>query len=155
MRKERTMNNKGFTLIELLVAITIIAVLTVVGAVSYAPINKRSRDTRRKNDLQELRQQLEMFRTDMGFYPAVNTSGFATVNNLNTGNSNTGLVSTYTPAIVSDPSINAYYYYATGASGGNYYGYCVCGMLETLTSPSNSCTGVTLPAGCNYSLRNP
>ena len=142
--------HQGFTLIELLVAITIIAVLTVVGAVSYAPINKRSRDARRKNDIQEVRRALELYRTEVGYYPNANSGAWGLTTTLEAS-----LVPTYAPSLPADPGANAYRYIETGASGGNYYGYCVCGKLETLTTASNGCPGVTLPAECNYSLRNP
>lgn len=64
------MKNKGFTFVELLVVITIIAVIFAAGVVSYASIGLRSRDSRRKADLEAIRQSLEMCRTIAGEYPA-------------------------------------------------------------------------------------
>ncbi len=140
--------NNGFTLIEILVAATIIAVLSVVGAASYASINKRSRDAKRRSDLEQVRSALEMFRTDNGFYPAGSTTGFRLLTDLESA-----LVSTYMPSVPADPkSTSAYYYSPLGTAP--YYNYCICASLENL-SGSGTCTGVTLPAGCNYGLKNP
>ncbi len=143
---------------EVLVAVAIISLLTVIGVVSYSSINKRSRDAKRTSDLEQMRSALEMFRADNGSYPAVNTSGFATAANLNTGNPSTGLVSTYVPAIPKDPKDPTviYYFRATdyNATTGKYYGYCVCGNLESQTGSTSTCS-VALAAACNYGLKNP
>jgi general secretion pathway protein G len=60
----------GFTLIELLVVIAIIGVLVTVGTVSYQRASKLSRDTRRKTDLEQIRQALETYRSENGTYPS-------------------------------------------------------------------------------------
>jgi general secretion pathway protein G len=62
--------NKGFTFVELLVVITIIAVLTAVGMVSYQSTAKGSRDAKRKTDLENIRSALEICRLEDGEYPA-------------------------------------------------------------------------------------
>src|SRR5258706_9202936 len=61
--------NKGFTFIELLVVITIIGVIFASGIVTFSAITTKSRDTRRKADLEAMRQSLEMCRTLTGAYP--------------------------------------------------------------------------------------
>lgn len=63
-------NKKGFTLVELLVVMTIIMVITIVGMVNYGNANKKSRDAKRKSDLESVRVALEMYRQDNGNYPA-------------------------------------------------------------------------------------
>ena len=68
MKKIKKKN--AFTLIELIVSITIIAVLTIVGIVSYGPFNKKARDSRRKTDLEDIRMALELYRQGEGIYPA-------------------------------------------------------------------------------------
>lgn len=45
---------KGFTLIELLIVIAIIAILATIVVVSYAGAQKKSRDNKRKADLQSI-----------------------------------------------------------------------------------------------------
>ncbi len=149
-RKISKIKKGGFTLIEVLVATTIIAVLAAVAVSSYTSVNKRSRDSKRKSDVEQIRSALEMYRSDNGFYPPVDTTGFGNVSDLSGY-----LVSSYLPAIPSDPkSTQTYYYYALNQSGTNYYGYCLCGLLETQTTTTNTCS-VSLPAACNYGVKSP
>ena len=60
----------GFTFIELLVTVTIMAVMMAVAIVSYSSTNVRSRDTKRKADLETIRSALEICRSYTGSYPA-------------------------------------------------------------------------------------
>lgn len=60
----------GFTLIELLVVIAIIGILIAVGSVSYTRAVQLSRDSRRKTDLEQIRQALETYRSENATYPA-------------------------------------------------------------------------------------
>lgn len=143
---------QGFTLIEVLVAVTIVAVLTAAGVISYSSVNKRSRDAKRKSDIEQLRSALEMYRTDYSYYPKVNTVNFNNVSNLDPL-----LVSDYLPGIPTDPQVSGtvfYRYKATDPSGGQYYGYCLCAKLETLSANDSNCAD-TLPAACNYGIRHP
>lgn len=63
------MKKLGFTLIELLIVIAIIGILIAVGSISYLTASKQSRDTRRETDLEQIRQALETYRSEMGIYP--------------------------------------------------------------------------------------
>lgn len=60
----------GFTFIELLVAVTIIAILSVVGLVSFQAASRKARDAKRKADIEQIRSALEICRTETGSYPA-------------------------------------------------------------------------------------
>ncbi|MBU1326711.1 prepilin-type N-terminal cleavage/methylation domain-containing protein [Patescibacteria group bacterium] len=141
---------KGFTLIELLVVVTIITVLVTIGIVAYSSINKRSRDAKRKSDLEQVRSALEMFRSDFGYYPDTGLGNWTLTSDLSTV-----LVATYMPAIPGDPSTGTYKYKPTAKSGTSYYGYCICGNLET-GGGTNLCSSVTtLPIDCNYGLKSP
>ncbi len=61
----------GFTLIELIVSVTIIAVLTVIGVISFSGTNEKARDSRRITDLESIRMALELYRQGTGgTYPA-------------------------------------------------------------------------------------
>ena len=68
--KHEKLIDKGFTFVELLVVITIIGIIFASGIVSYTSISQRSRDTRRKSDIEAIRQSLEMCRSLSGVYPA-------------------------------------------------------------------------------------
>lgn len=140
---------KGFTLLEVLVSATIIAVLTAMGVVSYSSVNKRSRDVKRKADLEQIRSALEMYRADNGEYPDTGAGAMTNASNLSTP-----LVSTYTPAIPGDPSTGAYYYQAV-ATAGVYSTYCLCANLETITAGTQSTCTVALHASCDYGLKSP
>ncbi|HXK37932.1 MAG TPA: prepilin-type N-terminal cleavage/methylation domain-containing protein [Candidatus Paceibacterota bacterium] len=65
------MNNgrRGFTLIELLVVIAIIALLSSVVLASLATSRAKSRDAKRRSDLDQIRIALEMYYDAKGKYP--------------------------------------------------------------------------------------
>jgi prepilin-type N-terminal cleavage/methylation domain-containing protein len=131
-------NNKGFTLIELIVSITIIAVLTVAGVISYSGASKKARDSRRMADLEKIRIALELYRQGTGTsYPASTSS----------------LETTYLQQRPVDPKTSAQYQYSN--SGYTYY---LCANVEDVGSTSavvTSCNG--LPAGYAgyYKVTNP
>jgi prepilin-type N-terminal cleavage/methylation domain-containing protein len=60
--------NKGFTLIELIVVIAIIGVLGSVVMSSLNSARAKSRDARRKIDLQQIRTAINMYYNDHGNY---------------------------------------------------------------------------------------
>ncbi len=143
------MKHKGFTLIEVLVAVTIIAILISIGVVSYGSVNKRSRDAKRKGDVEQLRSALEMYRADTGYYPNAGSGSWADASGLTTT-----LVATYLPVIPSDPkTTQTYRYQATNLSGGNYYGYCMSALLES-ENPNDTCTPDTTNSH-TYGVKSP
>jgi prepilin-type N-terminal cleavage/methylation domain-containing protein len=66
MKRSRT---NGFTFVELLVVVSIIGIIFAAGVVSFTSLTVRSRDTRRKADLEVIRQALEMCRSLTAKYP--------------------------------------------------------------------------------------
>lgn len=144
------MGQKAFTLIEVLVVSTIIAVLTAIGIVSYARINMRSRDAKRKSDMEQIRSALEMYRADNGSYPNTGAPNFTDVSNLAAV-----LVPSYMAGIPSDPKspTQEYRYQATNPVSGKYYGYCLSARIES-ENPVDTCTPNTVN-NHNYGLRNP
>ena len=152
-------NSQGFSLLELLVSASIIAILTVIGVVSYSSVNKRSRDVKRKSDVEQIRSALEMYRSDNGSYPDANAGSWGPASALNTYL----VTQKYTPIIPSDPQdpTHSYYYAATNedVSTSKYYGYCICSYLETAaknsTCVADDIPGRDIPGACLYGLKNP
>lgn len=139
----------GFTLIELLISVSIIAILIAIGIASYATINKQSRDTKRKSDIEQLRSALEMYRAENGNYPNIVGGSYSDASGLSTT-----LTPTYIPVIPSDPKSTGTYIYRylpTGLVSGKYYGYCLSAQLET-QDPTDSCTPDTSQ---NFGVKNP
>ena len=62
------MKNKGFTLIELLVTVSIIAILSTIGLVSFQGTQAKARDAIRKDDLNKLATALEIYLQKNGQY---------------------------------------------------------------------------------------
>ncbi len=62
-------STRAFTFIELLVVVTIIAILSAIGLVSFTNANRNARDAKRKADLESIRQALVLYRSDNGCYP--------------------------------------------------------------------------------------
>ncbi|HLC87588.1 MAG TPA: type II secretion system protein [Patescibacteria group bacterium] len=71
-------NKRGFTLIELMVAISIVAILAVIGYTLLTTAQANARDSRRKQDIDAIATALELqFDGPKGTYPAVAVSMFA------------------------------------------------------------------------------
>ena len=69
----RKSNQKGFTIIELLVVIVIIGILVALALPQLFAAQARGRDTERKNDLKNIKTQLETYYGDNGAYPTALT----------------------------------------------------------------------------------
>lgn len=108
----------GFTFVELLVTISIVAVLSTIAMVSYQQAGRNARNSRRKADLEMVRQALVLYRTDQATYPV--TSTFGTM--LST-------ISTYlsTTTIADPKNTSPYVYSYTSAAGATFS---LCAYLE-------------------------
>lgn len=99
----------GFTIIELLVAIAIIAILATLVMVNYIGAQKKSRDSKRKADLESLQQAVYMYKDAHDALPG----STGNVKNL------TELIN-YIDALPSDPKKSSefpdYYYYNGGTT---------------------------------------
>lgn len=62
----------GFTLIELLVVISIIGVLSLIIVPNLMSMRERTRDTKRKSDLTQMKQALRLYYNDNQSYPIDN-----------------------------------------------------------------------------------
>lgn len=117
---------KGFTLLELLVAMAIIAILTVLGISSFGTVREKSRDSRRKQDLQSITKSLEMYYNDFGHYPlssdgAIMGCGAGATSACTWGGvfENTSNATLYMTELPADPKGNSYYY-LTDVEGSYY-----------------------------------
>jgi general secretion pathway protein G len=63
---------KGFTLIELLVVISIVSLLSSVVATGLTSARAKARDSKRIQELIQMRNALELYRTDNNDYPLPN-----------------------------------------------------------------------------------
>lgn len=97
-------NQQGFTIIELLVVIVVIAILVALTLPNLFSAQTRARDTQRKNDLKNVKTQLETYYNDNNSYPT-------------DANWDTALESGYIDAVPEDPQGGAYTYVATDAAG--------------------------------------
>ncbi len=59
----------GFSLMEIMIVIGLIMILSTVGINSFILSTVKSRDSQRKNDLNQLGKAVESFYTDVGRYP--------------------------------------------------------------------------------------
>ncbi|KKS84418.1 MAG: LspG (Type II protein secretion LspG pseudopilin) [Candidatus Gottesmanbacteria bacterium GW2011_GWB1_43_11] len=69
MQKSLSLSVWGFTLIEIMIVIGILGILATAGYASFLGSQKNARDSRRKVDLETIRQALELYRLDNGQYP--------------------------------------------------------------------------------------
>ncbi len=97
---------KGLTLIELLVAIIILGVLSSLIAGNVVNSLKKSRDARRKADLEQVQRALELYYQDNKQYPASLTWGGSL-----THPSNTNII--YMTKLPQDPVSGNNYLYQT------------------------------------------
>ncbi len=105
----------AFTLIEVLVVATILGVLLSIAVVSFSNAQRKSRDARRKADLETVRQGLILYRQDNGSYGNVGSdnTGF---NNLVTTLYNEEYLTT--PTVI-DPKDDPNYFYSSLCSAAN------------------------------------
>ena len=98
--KYLSVRQRGFTLIEILIVVAIIGVLTAILAANYTEARKNSRDKIRKSDLKTIQLSLEVYKSQVGSYPA----------NLS------ALTPTYIAQVPVDPSGSAYIFSSNGSS---------------------------------------
>jgi prepilin-type N-terminal cleavage/methylation domain-containing protein len=96
-------NRRGFSLIELMVAITILAIISSIGFVAYGQVQKKARDTKRKQDLRSIRVMLELYKQNKQGYPLA-----ATPVNSSSGESwiPALIADNYTQNLPLDPTLN-------------------------------------------------
>lgn len=139
-------NIKGFTLIELLVVVTIIVILSAIGMANYRPFVEKSRDSRRKSDLESIRGALELYRADEGAYPA----DLPICGGSLSGTGGTEYMSNF-PC---DPKEETTYGYVSPTT----LSYEIGAVMEVDTKTCSNLTGANscgTDLQCNYCLQNP
>ena len=101
---------RAFTLLELLVVISIIGILIALGVTSYMTAQRKSRDAKRKADLETVRQSLILYRQDNGDYGDVSVFN-DTVSALFTGEYITS------STIIDPKTSDATYFYSLACTG--------------------------------------
>ncbi len=132
----------GFTLIELLVVIAIIGILSAILMSNFIGVRQRARDGQRKSDLRQIQSALELYRSDIGTYPA-------SLPACNNGTFSSG-GSTYMAKVPCDPLNSSSYVYSQSGSG-----YTLKACLEN-TNDAQRDSGNTCSGGLtSYTLTNP
>jgi general secretion pathway protein G len=119
---------KGFTLIELLVTVSIMALIMGASLTAFEGSKKSTRDGKRKADLEGIRSALEIYRSDVGGYPA-----------------NKDLLSPdYISSWPADPLATQSYVYTPGGCTTSCKTYSLCASLE-----------IGSTGACSYVTKNP
>lgn len=152
-------------MIEMLVVLSLIAILSIamLGAVNIQTQMRKSRDSKRRADIAQVRSALEMFRAD-------NINGSATLDYpyaypraasapSNSWSDLSVLVPGYFRALPNDPQTGKTYYYISWINAGDTKNiYTICARLET-TAPGDSACPVVVSCGsggnCNYGFTQP
>lgn len=113
----------GFTLVEILIVIALVGFLSTLGLASYMGTLTSSRDNKRKTDIEQIRQSLELYRSDNGQYP---TGTWVTVSSLVSG-----VLADYLSTAPTDPlGNNGPGYYYRGVGSPTVLSYCICTSME-------------------------
>jgi general secretion pathway protein G len=140
MKKKNIKN--GFSLIELLVVISIIGILMALSMFGIKNARESSRDGKRKSDLETIRSALELYKADVGSYPA------------SLGSSISQGGQTYLDSVPKDPLDPARNYsYAT--SGTPPTTYILCAALENPVAGASTTGCASCGENCNYKVKNP
>lgn len=115
---------KGFTLLELLVVISIIAILIGLSSVSYTTAQKKSRNSKRRGDMQAVSKAFEQ-------YYALNSGYIANC---------TTMAASLPTGLPVDPKNSSPYVYSYSCP--DTISFCICANLETELGNSDtaSCT---------------
>lgn len=142
--EQRTTYRKssGFTLIELLMVVAIIGLLVVLATFSYGNVQAKARDSRRKQEIADIKKALQLYYDDNQTYPA-------------TANATT--IGSYLSPIPVDPKQNTSYIYSYTSSTCPPTCYTITACLENPNDPQKD---VTKNSGCtavsaSYTITNP
>lgn len=133
--------SKGFTLIELLVVIAIIGILSSVVLASMNSARKKSRDSRRQQDLKGLATALELSFDQNGAYPTSQTTGSPAAVRVVPASGTSAVAALVSGGFLStltdDPLSSVHYWYVSDNTGTTY---CLGAEMEgTAPTPADTC----------------
>lgn len=156
----------GFTLVELLVVIAVLGILVTIGLTSFTSAQARGRDTKRKSDLKQISNALEIYYNDYGTYPGGAAGGLiegcpydpvakqGTPCPWGTGQFSDGKT-VYFQVLPKDPSKGYSYYYRKDSSN---LGFQLFAHLENAQDPDIISTVYSCGSGtntCNFAITSP
>lgn len=122
--------NQGFTLIEIAVVVAVISIIAAITIVSFNQVQRDSRDRKRTSDMIGVEAALDSYFRDNNEYPPVCVGGDDATCNLSSLAAS--LAPRYIPALPTDPSGSQYQYVRssatsspTGYGAGSGYGLLV------------------------------
>ncbi|MCE5199394.1 MAG: type II secretion system protein GspG [Armatimonadota bacterium] len=123
---EKVKRGRGFTLVELLVVVVVLAVLAAIVLPKFMDSGNRSKASAQKSDMKIVKNAVELFHADTGYYPNdltdLTKANGTTVNTWNGSASETLATASdyhgpYLESVPNDPVKNAPFVYdhATGS----------------------------------------
>jgi len=155
-RKIKQIRKRGFTLIEIIIVIVIIGLLTALVVGNLITSLKKSRDTRRKSDLDNIRSALEIYYEDNRRYPVL--SEFTAGNNRLCIPVNDCSIKVYMEKVPKDPLTKQSYGYETDEFGSYYKLYANLENKNDLGQGVNQAGFANLicnPNPCKYGVASP
>lgn len=150
MQKNIKTRQGGFSFVELMIVIAIIAILSMIGVGGYNSAMRKSRDSRRKSDIQAIYQALTLYRVDRGRYPSYNNYKAESGSEAAFGNyiQKQQLFDPRTKAFSwTGNGVVPYSYFCVGAEGGDPVGgkgcrqFIICGKMEAADGGNFEITG--------------
>lgn len=137
----------GFTLIEILVVIGIMGTLITLLLPNFIGGRQRSKDAKRKLDIEQISSALEQYRSVAGVYPtSVELDCDAPKETLTYNSGSAGAV-TFLSTIPQDPGCTSYIYMMPVQTTTDYT---LCAYLEASTSSTDAGTVDCGDNDCNY-----
>jgi general secretion pathway protein G len=155
------LRDAGFTLIELIVVIAIIALLSGISVFALNEARESGRDAKRRGDLAQIAQGIELFKADCNFYPNSIPLPNAALTGVSPCNPTT--TNRYIEAMPDDPNDTANNYgYSPLPAGCTASGTCTRFQLwASLENPPTPLPGYcnanpgTCGGTCNFCIINP
>ncbi len=133
--------NKGFTLIELLVVVAIIGLLSAVVLVSLNSARKSAYDAKRKADLKQIANAMELYYDTNAAYPTLSTTDPCSVQGVASCTTTTWTASglaltTWMSVLPNDPVNSTTYYYRAKVNSSTTSQFCVIANSLQATTAS-------------------